>query len=79
VFASWLRGYGNVIIIDHGDSFHTVYAHADDLFRAKGDAVETGEVIATVGDSGALGRPALYFEIRHHGNSVDPLHWIDNS
>jgi murein hydrolase activator len=79
VFASWLRGYGNVIIIDHGDSFHTVYAHADDLFRAKGDTVETGEVIATVGDSGALGRPALYFEIRHHGNSVDPLHWIDNS
>lgn len=79
VFASWLRGYGNVIIIDHGDSFHTVYAHAEDLFRTKGDMVETGEVIATVGDSGALGGPALYFEIRHHGNSVDPLHWIDNS
>jgi murein hydrolase activator len=79
VFASWLRGYGNVIIIDHGDSFHTVYAHAEDLFRSKGDAVETGEVIATVGDSGALGGPALYFEVRHHGNSVDPMHWIDNS
>jgi septal ring factor EnvC (AmiA/AmiB activator) len=79
VFASWLRGYGNVIIIDHGDSFHTVYAHAEDLFRSKGDDVEAGEVIATVGDSGALIGPALYFEIRHHGNSVDPLHWIDNS
>lgn len=79
VFASWLRGYGNVIIIDHGDSFHTVYAHAEDLFRSKGDDVEAGEVIATVGDSGALSGPALYFEIRHHGNSVDPLHWIDNS
>ncbi len=79
VFAGWLRGHGNVIIIDHGDSFHTVYAHAEDLFRAEGDAVTTGEVIATVGDSGALGGPAVYFEIRHHGNSVDPLHWIDNS
>lgn len=79
VFAGWLRGYGNVIIIDHGDSFHTVYAHAEDLFRSKGDAVEIGEVIATVGDSGALGGSALYFEVRHHGNSVDPMHWIDNS
>jgi murein hydrolase activator len=79
VFAGWLRGYGNVIIIDHGENYHTVYAHAEDLFRATGESVTTGEVIATVGDSGALGGPAVYFEIRHHGNSVDPLHWIDNS
>ncbi len=79
IFSSWLKGYGNVIIIAHGDSYHTVYAHADELFRAKGERVEAGEVIATVGDTGALNGPSLYFEIRCHGNPVDPLKWINNS
>ncbi len=76
VYADWLKGYGNVIIITHGDNYHTVYAHAEDLFRKKGDIVETGDVIATVGETGSMSGPTLYFEIRHHGNTEDPLKWI---
>ena len=77
VFSSWLKGYGNVIIIAHGKDFHTVYAHAEELFRLKGEPVETGEVIATVGDTGSMNGPSLYFEIRHQGKPVDPLEWIN--
>lgn len=79
VYSSWLKGYGNVIIIAHGDNYYTVYAHADELFRKKGDHVEAGEVIATVGDTGSLDGACLYFEIRHYGNPVNPLKWINNS
>jgi septal ring factor EnvC (AmiA/AmiB activator) len=76
VYADWLKGYGNVIIITHGDNYYTVYAHAEDLFRKKGDTVEADDVIATVGDTGSMSGPTLYFEIRHHGNTEDPLKWI---
>ncbi|MDA3897096.1 MAG: peptidoglycan DD-metalloendopeptidase family protein, partial [Desulfobacteraceae bacterium] len=79
IFSSWLKGYGNVIIIAHGKNYHTVYAHAEELFRSKGEKVEAGEVIATVGDTGAMNGPTLYFEIRHQGNPVDPLEWINHS
>lgn len=79
IYSSWLKGYGNVIIIAHGKDFHTVYAHAEELFRAKGEPVEAGEVIATVGDSGSMSGPSLYFEIRHQGRPVDPLEWISKS
>jgi murein hydrolase activator len=76
VYADWLKGYGNVIIINHGDNYYTVYAHAEDLFRKKGDNIEADDVIATVGDTGSMSGPTLYFEIRHHGNTEDPLKWI---
>ena len=76
LYASWFKGYGNMIIIDHGDSYYTVYAHAEELFTAKGDRVEAGQVVATVGDSGSMIGPNLHFEIRHHGKPVDPLKWI---
>jgi len=79
IFSSWLKGYGNVIIIAHGKNYHTVYAHAEELFRSKGEKVKVGEVIATVGDTGAMTGPTLYFEIRHQGNPIDPLEWINNS
>jgi len=79
IYSSWLKGYGNVIIIAHGKNYHTVYAHAEELFRAKGEQVKIGEVIATVGDTGSLNGPSLYFEIRHQGNPIDPLEWINNS
>lgn len=78
-YADWLKGYGRVVILSHGGNYHTVYAHIGDLFCSRDQAVESGEVIATVGDSGSGGGPALYFEIRHHGNPVDPLKWIDPS
>ncbi|MBS0013776.1 MAG: peptidoglycan DD-metalloendopeptidase family protein [Desulfobacterales bacterium] len=78
-YADWLRGYGQVVILSHGQHYHTVYAHISDLFCAQGETVKTGQVIATVGDTGSSGGPALYFEIRHQGKPADPLKWIDSS
>jgi septal ring factor EnvC (AmiA/AmiB activator) len=77
LYASWFKGYGNMIIIDHGDNYYTIYAHAEELFKSKDDTVETNEVIATVGDSGSMIGPSLYFEVRHYGKPVDPLKWIE--
>jgi septal ring factor EnvC (AmiA/AmiB activator) len=76
LYASWFKGYGNMMIIDHGDNYHTIYAHMEELFKAKGDLVETGEVIATVGDTGSIIGPGLYFEVRHHGKPLDAVQWI---
>jgi len=79
IYADWLKGYGNVVILTHGNAYHTVYAHAEELFLKKGDQVDTGDVIGIVGDSGTLSGVALYFEIRHQGDPVNPSDWIDNS
>ena len=76
LFSSWFKGFGNMIIIDHGDHYYTVYAHLEEQFKSKGDPVETGEVIATVGDTGSLTGTGLHFEIRHHGKPINPLGWI---
>jgi septal ring factor EnvC (AmiA/AmiB activator) len=76
LYAEWFKGYGNMIIIDHGDNYYTIYAHAQELFASQGDTVEKGEVVATVGDTGSMIGPSLHFEIRHHGTPVDPLEWI---
>ncbi|MEA3280630.1 MAG: peptidoglycan DD-metalloendopeptidase family protein, partial [Thermodesulfobacteriota bacterium] len=76
LFSNWFKGYGNMIIVDHGNNYYTVYAHAEELFKVKGDHVEAGEVIATVGDTGSMIGPALYFEVRYHGKPVNPLDWL---
>ena len=76
IYASWFKGYGNVLIIDHGSNFYTVYAHLEDVFKSIDYPVAAGEVVATVGDSGALGTPGLYFELRHHGKPLDPKEWL---
>ena len=76
IFAEWFKEYGKVMIIDHGEHYFSLIAHADQLLKGVNDTVETGEVIATVGRSGALKVPGLYFEIRHHGSQVDPLQWL---
>lgn len=77
IYASWFKGFGNMLIIDHGDHYYTVYAHLEEVFKVKGDRIETGEVIATVGDTGSLMGPALHFQVRHHGKPVDPLEWMN--
>ena len=77
LYASWFKGYGNMIIIDHGDHYYTLYAHAEELFKNKGDPVEAGEVIATVGDTGSMAKPGLHFEVRYHGKPIDPAPWIN--
>jgi septal ring factor EnvC (AmiA/AmiB activator) len=76
LFADWFRGYGNLMIIDHGDAYYTVYAHMEEMLKAKGVPVRAGEIIATVGDSGSLEGPMLYFEVRHHGKPLDPMAWL---
>lgn len=77
LYASWFKGYGNMIIIDHGDHYYTLYAHAEELFKKKGELVEAGEVIATVGDTGSMATPGLHFEVRYHGKPIDPTPWIN--
>lgn len=76
VFSDWLKGYGLLIIIDHGGRFMTLYAHNQSLFKQKGELVSRGEKIATVGHSGGLKKNGLYFEIRHGGKAIPPLEWL---
>ncbi|RLB04137.1 MAG: hypothetical protein DRG50_09305, partial [Deltaproteobacteria bacterium] len=75
-YASWFKGYGNLMIIDHGDGYYTILAHASRLLKKVGDEVKMGEVVALVGSTGSMEGPMLYFEIRHHGRSEDPLKWL---
>ena len=74
-YADWLRGFGLLLIVEHDGGFMSLYGHNRTLNRETGDWVESGEVIATVGDSGGNSQPALYFEIRQAGNPVNPARW----
>lgn len=76
VFSDWLRGYGNLIILDHEDDYLTVYGNNDALFRVVGDRIRGGMPIASVGASGGAQDSGLYFEVRHQGQPVDPMKWI---
>jgi len=77
VYAGWLKGYGNLVIVDHGGNYHSLYAHLKDVGVDVGVEVEEGEEIATVGDTGSLKGAYLYFEIRKAGQAVDPLPWLE--
>jgi len=72
VFAEWMTGYGMILIVDHGNGTMSLYAHNDALLKAAGDAVRRGDAVATVGNSGGQGQPALYFELRRNGQPVNP-------
>ena len=74
--AKWFKGYGLLMIIDHGGGYHSIYAHASRLTRKAGDRVKTGDVIGMVGDTGSFQGPYLYLEIRKDGKPIDPLEWI---
>jgi len=76
MFAQWLKGYGNLLIINHGDNYYTIYAHVDEMFKKEGENVETGDVIATAGDTGSIKGTCLHFEVRHHGKPIDPMKWL---
>jgi septal ring factor EnvC (AmiA/AmiB activator) len=76
VYTGWFRGYGNLIIVDHGGEYYTVYAHAADIRVTEGDEVKQGQIIGTVGDTGSLQGPRLYFEVRHGGKPQDPAQWL---
>ncbi len=79
LYANWFKGYGNMMIIDHGSNYYTVYAHADSLLKKTGDLVTKSEAIATVGDTSSLTGSNLYFEIRHYGKPINPLKWLKKS
>jgi septal ring factor EnvC (AmiA/AmiB activator) len=76
LYADWFKGFGNVVIIDHGDHLFTVSGYSSQLLKKTGDSVAQGEPIALVGSSGSLKGPCLYFEIRHRGKPQDPTDWI---
>ncbi|UCG38533.1 MAG: peptidoglycan DD-metalloendopeptidase family protein [bacterium] len=76
IYADWLRGYGRIIILDHGSGYYTLYGHLAELKVLVGQEIAADSVIGLVGDSGSLEGPALYFEIRHHGKPVDPDPWF---
>jgi septal ring factor EnvC (AmiA/AmiB activator) len=75
-YADWLKGYGLLIILDHGGGWMTLYAFNDTLLKNVGDPVTVGEAISTVGSSGGQGRSALYFELRRNGQPTDPRSWL---
>jgi len=74
-YADWLRGYGLLIIIDHGNGYMTLYGHNQTLLKETGDWVRAGEVIGLAGRSGGLREPGIYFGIRHEGKPVNPARW----
>lgn len=76
VFSDYLRGHGLLIIVDHGTGFMSLYAHNQSLYKTIGEWVNTGEVIASVGNSGGQKQSALYFELRHKGRPTNPKHWL---
>ncbi|HYB43115.1 MAG TPA: peptidoglycan DD-metalloendopeptidase family protein [Candidatus Methylomirabilis sp.] len=76
LYTGWFRGYGNLIIVDHGGEYYTLYAHAAEIKVKEGDEVRQGQTIGTVGDTGSLQGPRLYFEVRYEGKPQDPAKWL---
>ena len=76
VYADWMRGFGNLLILDHGEAYLSIYANAEALLKQVGDIVAAGEPIATTGASGGNEQTGLYFELRHLGRAFDPLRWV---
>jgi septal ring factor EnvC (AmiA/AmiB activator) len=76
VFSDWLRGYGNLLILDHGEGYMTLYANNETLLRQVGDAVQAGEQVAAAGTSGGNPETGLYFELRYRGQPMNPLQWV---
>ena len=76
LYADWLPGLGLLTIVDHGAGYLSLYGYNDTLRKAAGETVQSGDVIATAGDSGGRPEPQLYFEIRHAGKPMDPRPWF---
>jgi len=76
VFADWFEGYGQLVIINHGEGYHTLYANLSEIFLSAGDIIKNKDKVGRVGTSGILNRPALYFEIRYKGKPLNPSQWL---
>jgi septal ring factor EnvC (AmiA/AmiB activator) len=76
VYAKWMRGWGNMIIVNHGGEYLSIYGFNETLLKHEGDAVKAGDVIASAGSTGGNGESGLYFELRHLGKPIDPAGWV---
>lgn len=76
IYAGSFKGYGNIVIIDHGERYYTLSANLSKILKQKGEEISAGSVVALSGDTGSLTGPRLYFEIRYKGKPVDPLDWL---
>jgi len=75
-FSDWMRGFGLLVIIDHGDGYMSLYGHNQALYKEVGEWVDTGEVVALLGSSGGQAESGLYFELRHKGQPINPVRWF---
>jgi septal ring factor EnvC (AmiA/AmiB activator) len=76
VFSDWLRGFGNLIIVDHGEGYMSLYSNNESLYKQVGERIQPGDAIAAVGNSGGQPDTGLYFEMRHQSRPVNPLLWV---
>ena len=76
VFSDWMRGFGNLIILDHGQGYMSLYSNNESLYKQTGDAVKTGDTVATVGNSGGQAEPGVYFELRYKSRPINPMEWV---
>jgi septal ring factor EnvC (AmiA/AmiB activator) len=76
VYSEWMRGFGNLLILDHGEAYLSIYANTESLLKQVGERVSAGEAVATTGASGGNEETGLYFEMRHLGRAFDPLRWV---
>ena len=76
VYADWFKGYGNLVIVNHGEGYHTLYGNLSETFLKVGDIIKGRDVIGKVGESGILNAPSLYFEVRYKGKPLDPMQWL---
>ena len=76
IFADWLRGFGNLLILDHGNGYMSLYGNNESLLKQVGDTVPSGETIASVGSTGGAAESGVYFELRHEGKPFDPMKWV---
>jgi len=76
VFADWLRGFGNLLIVDHGNAYMSLYGNNETLYKQVGDELRGGDTVAAVGNSGGNAESGLYFELRHESKPLDPLQWL---
>lgn len=76
VFSDWLRGFGNIVIVDHGDDYMSLYGNNETLYKQAGETVRAGDAVAATGNSGGIAETGLYFEMRHRSRPFDPLGWV---
>ncbi len=76
VYADWFKGYGQLLIINHGDGYHSLYGHLSEIFHKVGDIIKEYQPVGRIGGSGIFKVPSLYFELRHKGKPLNPIHWL---